>query len=209
LGNSPGILTTEFVNGWNNARAEQLVRAVELANKGIEVDSGDPWSYVALAYGHLYLKQFGEAERAAERSIELAPNFAAGHGILGRVRDYAGSPADAIDCFETALRLDPQVPDIYLQFLGHAQFSLGRYTEAEATFKRRLIRNPHSDVSRVFLASLYGHTCRLEEARTAWREALEINPEYPLERMRAVVPYKDPSRFDFLLDGLCKAGLPE
>ncbi len=109
--------------------------------------------------------------------------------------------------FEQALRLDPQY-DLALQFLGRAQFGLRRYEAAEASFKRRLIHKPRSDMSRAFLASLYGHLGRLDEARQAWREVMEINPDYSAAHSRRVLPYRDPAWFDHFAEGLKKAGLP-
>ena len=82
-----------------------------------------------------------------------------------------------------------------------------RFDEAEAAFKRRLIRMPRSDVTRAYLAALYGHTGRHEEAREMWRELMAINPKYSLERWRRVMPYRNPETLDRLLDGLRKADL--
>jgi adenylate cyclase len=64
-------------------------------------------------------------------------------------------------------------------------------------------------MTRAFLASLYGHTGRPEEAREMWRELLEINPDFSVERVRRVLPYRDPAWFDRFDGGLAKAGLPE
>ena len=93
--------------------------------------------------------------------------------------------------------------------MGRAQFVLERYDEAETNFKLRLIRAPRSDMTRAFLSSLYGHTGRHEEARQMWRELLEINPDFSVEHLRRVLPYRDPAWFDRFLDGLRKACLPE
>ena len=86
-----------------------------------------------------------EAERSVQRSIELDPNLAEGYGGLGNVVDFAGQHQRALPLFERAMRLDPQF-DIWIQAYGRAQYALERYDDAEATFKRRLIRMPRSDV---------------------------------------------------------------
>jgi adenylate cyclase len=92
--------------------------------------------------------------------------------------------------------------------LGRAQFSLKRYAEAEATFKRRLIHMPKSDVTRAYLASLYGHTGRPEEARQVWRELMEINPSYTFEHTQRILPYTNRAPLEHFAEGLRKAGLP-
>jgi adenylate cyclase len=73
--------------------------------------------------------------------------------------------------------------------------------------RRRLVRNPDSDISRVLLASSHGHLGELEDARTQWREALRINPHYSLEHRRQVLPYKDASEIEHFIAGLRKASL--
>jgi adenylate cyclase len=72
-----------------------------------------------------------------------------------------------------------------------------------------VLLNPRTDESWAYLASLYGHTGRIKEARAMWEEVMRVNPEYSLERMRRILPYKNPKQFDFFVDGLRKAGLPE
>ncbi len=156
----------------------------------------------------MWLRQLDDAECAVQRAIELDPNLAEAYGILGNVLDFAGQHERAIKLFEQAMRLDPQF-DLWIQAGGRAQFALERFDEAEASFKRRLIRMPHSDVTRAYLASLYGHIGRHEEARQMWRELTEINPKYSLEHMRRVMPYKSPATLDRFVDGLRKAGLSQ
>ncbi len=107
----------------------------------------------------MMLRRLGEAETETRRAIELDPNFSLSHGALGNVLHFAGRHEQALESFEQALRLDPQF-NVWLHALGRAQFALGRYAEAEALFKRRLIHMPTSDVTRAYLASLYGQTGR-------------------------------------------------
>ena len=114
-----------------------------------------------------------------------------------------------IELVNRGLRLDPHYSDIYLHILAQAYFQLDRYEEAIDLLKRRLIRNPATDISRVLLAASYGHLGRIEESRAMWAEALQVNPDYSLEHRRQILPYKDPCDFDRLVEGLRKAGLPD
>jgi adenylate cyclase len=94
-----------------------------------------------------------------------------------------------------------------LHFQAQAMFQLGRYEDAVASLKRRLVRNPGTDVSRVLLAASYGHLGRFAEARAAWQEVLRVNPDYSLEYRRKVLPYKNPADFERVVDGLRKAAI--
>jgi tetratricopeptide (TPR) repeat protein len=130
------------------------------------------------------------------------------HFVLGLVLLYSGRSEEALGCFDRALALDPFWSDI-LQLQAQAVYQLGRYPEAAALLKRRILRNPDTDTSRVWLAAAYGQMGQFEEAREAWREALRVNPAYSLEHRRKVLPYKNPEDFGKVIDGLRKAGLPE
>jgi adenylate cyclase len=86
---------------------------------------------------------------------------------------------------------------------------LGQFEDATVLLKRRLLRDPKSDISRVLLAACYGHLGRVVDARAEWAAALRVNPVYSLEHRRRVLPYKDPGAFERIVEGLRKAGLPE
>ncbi len=103
--------------------------------------------------------------------------------------------------------LDPLYPELVLQFLADAHFSLGAYPQAIATIERRLARNPQSESAFALLASCYGHLGRPEESRRAWEQALKINPAFSMDRRRRVLPFRNPEDFERRVEGLRKAGL--
>ncbi len=107
------------------------------------------------------------------------------------------------------MRLNPQYPNIHLHFLAHAHFVQGNYEEAVALLKRRIRLHPETDISRVLLVSCCGHLGREDEARNAWAEVFEINPNYSIGQKARVLPYKNPADWDRFIEGLRKAGLPE
>jgi adenylate cyclase len=200
------ISFAEYANQWNNATAENLTRALELARKAIEMDDTEPQAYTSLALTLSWMRRLDEAEQAAERAVALAPNLADAYTGLGNVRDFQGRHEDAIALYTRAYRLDPQF-DMSLHFLGRALLALGRFDEAEIAFKRRLTLTPRSDMSRFYLACLYGLTGRYEEARRCWQEALAVNPKFSVDHLRRALPYKDPAVLDRLVKGLQDAGV--
>jgi len=201
-------VATEYLNGWNDAGPDRLDQALALARKAYDADSTDAFACNALAISLMWLRRLDEAEPLARRAVELDPNFSQGYGGLGNALHFAGKHAEAIVAYEQALRLDPEF-NIWIHALGRAQFTLGGYADAEATFKRRLIHMPHSDVTRAYLASLYGHTGRAEEAQRVWRELMEINPNYTAEHTLRILPYKDRAPLEQFVEGLRKAGLAQ
>ena len=60
---------------------------------------------------------------------------------------------DAIGHIKRAMRLNPQYPFFYLWTLGHAYYLTERNTEAIATFKQLVARNPNFVPAHAFLAA--------------------------------------------------------
>jgi len=140
--------------------------------------------------------------------IELDPNFAQGHSATGLALMYAGRPAEALEAFAIAKRLDPHHASIVLHFMAQTHFSLGEYETAAKQLLERIARTPATDSSRMMLASCYGHLGRADDARAAWAELLKVNPDFSLAQRERVLPYKNAADFQRIVEGLAKAGLP-
>jgi TolB-like protein/class 3 adenylate cyclase/tetratricopeptide (TPR) repeat protein len=197
----------DHLNRWSASSSGSLEQASEAASRAVALDDFDASAHWALAVVSLYLRRHDTAISEAERSISLAPNLADGHITLGHALYYSGRTEEALPHFDRAIALNPYYPNIYLHFQAQAMFQLGRYEEAIGFLKRRIVRNPNTDVSRVLLAASLGHLGQLEAARDEWHEVFRISPDYSLEHRRNVLPYKNPADFDRVVEGLRKAGL--
>ena len=197
----------DYINQWTQP-AERSVRLhSELARRAVSLDDRDSFAHVQLGFAHLVSRQHELAIAEGEKAIALDSSFAHARFDLAWTLHYTGRQMETLDMLDEAMRLDPHFPDMILHLRALAYFQLGRYEDAVATLKRRLIRNPNTDVSHVLLAACYGHLGRFAEARAAWREALRINPDYSLEHKRKVLPYKNPGDFEHIVDGLRKASV--
>jgi adenylate cyclase len=200
------VTFAEYANRWNDATADNLVRALELAHKAIETDETEPQGHIAMAIVFSWTRRLDAAERHAERAIELDPNSPDGYTGLGNVREFQGRPEEAIPLYTRAYRLDPQW-DMALHFMGRALLALDRFDEAETAFKRRLTFAPRSDMSRFYLACLYARTGRQDEVHAMWRELFEVNPSFSIDHVKQSLPYADPTWLDRAVEGLHKAGI--
>ncbi|APO77921.1 adenylate cyclase 4 (plasmid) [Rhizobium etli 8C-3] len=197
----------DYANQWSSAWSTAMEQAEMFATRAVALDDRYPYAHWALGMIELYSRRHDVAICEAKRLIALAPNLAEGYENLGYALHYSGRSAEALACFDRAIALNPYYPDVYLHFQAQAMFQLHRYKEAIDILKRRLVRNPGTDVSRVLLAASYGHLGRFEEARHEWQEVFRVNPDYSLEHRRKVLPYKNPEDFELVVDGLRKAGL--
>jgi len=198
-----------YLNQWNETADRPLEQAYKLAQKAVALDETDPSAHHALGSNYLWKREHNQAITELERAIALDPNFAGAYAVLGLTLHYAGRSEEAIELINRGMSLDPHYTDIRLHWLAQAYFQLRRYEEAIDFLKRRLIRKPDTDISRVLLAASYGHLGQIDEAKVQWEDVFRINPDYSLEHRKQVLPYKDPADFDHIVEGLRKASLTE
>ena len=165
---------------------EDLAKAVEQLRRAIELDPGyaDAWAALARAYavqaGSAFApveESVANARKAAERSLALDPNLAAGHSILGWIKSGYEWEWKAADLeFKRALELDPGSAGI-LANAGLIAQGLGRFGESIQLYRRAITRNPlqGGQYANLAIALLYAN--RLDEAEAACRQAIELRPE--------------------------------
>jgi TolB-like protein/DNA-binding SARP family transcriptional activator/Tfp pilus assembly protein PilF len=193
----------EFVNGWVTDDGHVHV-GMQYARKAMELDAEDAHAHQAVAMISLFRKDYEVAEREAEKAIACGPSYFGAHMSHGQVLDFTGRHAAGIEAFQRAHRLDPG-SDLLVHLIGRAQFGAGLNADAAKSFERRILRAPRTDMSRAYLASIYGAEGKLDEARRLWGEIMTINPKFSIERLKRVLPYKDASWFDRFASGLAAA----
>jgi adenylate cyclase len=202
------VRVQEHINEWRNQSEEPLEQSCDLAKTAIALDEADPDAHNALGCAYLWLRRHDMAITEYERTIALDPNNArACRDRLGPSLGRAVSRSTGPN--HRGMRLDPQYPDAYNHILAQVYFGLGRFEEAASLLKRRIIRKPDTDISRVLLAAIYGYLGRSEDARAQWGDALAANPNFSLEQRRRVLPYRDPADFQQVIEGLRKAGIAQ
>ncbi len=202
-------LANKYANGWAEAPVKALDEAERAARQAVNLDERYPYALWSLAMTLSWRRRNDEALAAAEKAIVFNPSFSDGHSMVGVLLHFAGRSAEAIGFFDRAMALDPHFNSIILYFRAQAAYQLEQYAEAASLLRRRILRNPETDTSRMLLAASQGQMGLIEEAHAAWRELLRINPAYSVEQRRSVLPYKNPADFERIVEGLRKAGLPE
>jgi adenylate cyclase len=184
---------------------ESLKKCIELYKKAIALDDSFAMAYAGLGYSLMMARKYDEAIAQAERALELEPSSA------DVVFAYAGillfTGGESIPFFESAIRLNPKPPNIYLRHYATALRNAGRYEDAVAQVKKAIEREPRDIVSYIVLAATYSMAGREKEGRAAAAEVLKINPKFSLESYARIQPYKDPAPKERLIDSLRKAGL--
>ena len=201
-------LTRGYRYQWTDlSMVEARERALELANKAVELSHTTPQIYWALAYVRLHRREYNEAEKAAKQSITLSPNYADGYAILANIANWRGKWSEAVNYIKKAIELNPHYTFQYPSTLGLSYYSLGRYQEAAAALKESLNRNESALNPRLFLAANYIQLNQIEDA--AW-EVEQINanrPDIGLSNLDTVLPFEDKKYLIALKKELQRAGL--
>ena len=197
----------DYVNAWSNDPEHSLRIGLELAQQAVGMAEDQPNGHFALGMACMWSRELDRARAEAQRGLALSPNSVELLMLMAHIQIFSGDPAGALETLDASMRLDPHYPEVLLQFLADARFSLGEYEQAIAAIEQRLARNPQSETAYALLASCYGHLGRPEESRQAWEHALQINPGFSIERRRRVLPFRNPEDFERRVEGLRKAGL--
>ena len=133
-----------------------------------------------LTFGYEDLGQHEEAIAEGKRSVELQPNGAMIHGLLGFI---------------------PVV--IYM-------FRIIFTDEKSLTlYKQALLRSSEAYTIHMSLAITYALLDRQKEADAAVKKVLELYPSFSIERFSTTLPNKNQVDLKFLVGAMRKAGLPE
>jgi adenylate cyclase len=160
---------------------------------------------------HYWAGHRDEAIASAERAIELDPSLSRAYRVLGALIALAGRPDDGVAKIETGMRLDPRDPRMWrsLQNLAVAHLVAERLAEAADAAQRSLQHKPEDHNTHVLLAISYAHLGRIDEARSAFREVLRLQPDYSLAGVRQIFAVANDDFVERLVAGLRKAGLEE
>lgn len=203
------VLATAFRRGWTDAPVETSDRALELAKDGVALDDSIPQTHWALGYVHLFRKEYEQAERAAAESIEIAPNYADGYGLLALISNNLGKPQRAVELIETGMRLNPYYTWDYPFNLGWAYYTLGSYEQAVEQLENAHERNPNAVPVKVFLAASYVRAGRQEDAEWLAGEIQTMSGTETISHTDKTIPMANPKYKKQLLEDLRKAGLPD
>ncbi|WP_457583672.1 adenylate/guanylate cyclase domain-containing protein [Ensifer canadensis] len=197
----------DYINDWSSDPEQSLRTGRALAEQAVAMADDQPDCHCALSVACMWMRELDRAKDEAHLGLALAPNSVQLHMALAHALIFSGDPKAALAELDISMRLDPLYPEVLLQFLADAHFSLGAYETAILAIEARLMRNPHSETAFALLASCHGHLGHQEQSRQAWNRALELNPNFSIPRRRRVLPFRNPEDFERRVEGLRKAGL--
>jgi tetratricopeptide (TPR) repeat protein len=91
--------------------ANDAGRAVELARRAIEADSGNPFAHYQLGLAASKAGDWGTAAQALTKAVELKPDFAYAHYYAALAYQRQRQLPKTADHFDAFLRLAPDAPE--------------------------------------------------------------------------------------------------
>lgn len=156
---------------------------------------------------------YNDALKEFEAAIALDPNDSWTYAYAAYALIWAGRQAEAEARIQTAMRLDPYPPPLFLFYQGLAQFAQDRLAEAAATLEKAVRLGPEDPWPMLYLAATYGRSDRTKEATevmTAFN-AFQVKrggmPFLTDQITWKTFPLAPPEKFR-LLEGLRRAGVP-
>ncbi len=188
--------------------------AVTLAEKSVAMDDSNAEARSLLGYVRLFQKEYDKALVEGTKAVGLDPNNAYSHSTLGHTMLFSGDFDGAIKMFHKAMRLSPYYPDWNLLHLGNAYYMSQRYQEAidawkhhHMLLKRRGLSERRFIIGHIGLAACYIRLGQKDLAKKHLKEVFRLNPNFTLENMHKLNPYRDPNHLEHITSALRKAGL--
>lgn len=176
---------------WPADTDQPMKKALQLANKALELDKDLPESYWAAAFAHLYEQNIDKGHELLNHALMLNPNYADAYALLAANYLSRGMPEKLIEMMAKAYRLNPAGGYLYDLQLGRAYYFMGDYELALNYFTEGLARNPTFIDMQMYTAANYVRLGRFEEAGWMILEAKQFNPDFDPHTWVKTYPFLD------------------
>jgi TolB-like protein len=205
-------LEQRLTRGWPPAGQDDPETAIALARRAIAAGSDDAMALVAAGFVLVMVaRDYDTGLDAVRRALKLNPGAGFVVFLSSAALVFGGSPEDALVHAERSMVLSPMDPGffMFLTVTGIAYLFSGRPDQALELAKRSVALYPDWDTTYWVLVPAYIQLDRLADARAALAKLISLSPGLTASGARQRLPIRNPASLDMVLDGLCKAGLPD
>ncbi len=135
VGSFPGYADAWRMLGECHIRQRNYVAAAEAFRRLVNLTPRDGKAFARYAAVSMEAGNFDEGLAAARRAIEVDPDVAGAHLLLGRYYRGRGDVAAAVRELEAERRVAPRSPKVYA-YLAECYSALGETAAAEAAYRR-------------------------------------------------------------------------
>jgi len=185
-------------------RQGRFSKALEVAHKGLAIDSDNPRLFVMAARAELSMGNIEKAIELFNLAAEFDPTDVHPFIYLGYAYSLLDRNQEAKEHYEIATRMYPNRIDV-LENLGAIQASLGENADAIETLEKAIELEPGKWSLHMRLAAALRQTERFDEARAALQDALRLNPYSPVLLDQIAKLYATVGNYEFARQALEQA----
>jgi TolB-like protein/Tfp pilus assembly protein PilF len=214
-----GLAAADIADGGNSFVADPAAAFAAAEAKLTEALSSFPdhaRGHAFLGYVKILTKRAVEGIAECEHALTLDRNLADAHAFIGLGKIFTGRAEEAEAHIDQALRLSPRDTSAYVWLTegGIAKNHLGDWEQAVLWCRRAIEANRNYPEAHFHLAAALARLGRLDEARSAVKAGLMLNPSFTVSRARInwTAMSDDPAhpvQLAPIFEGLRIAGLPE
>jgi tetratricopeptide (TPR) repeat protein len=164
-----------FVKGKRLYSKGDYKGAAEAYERSVSSDPKFARGYVELGSAYRGLEDYAQAEKAFAKAVSIEEDSCAQCG-LGMVYHLQHKNREAEAALKRAIELNPGDECAFYQ-LGSLYYDEERYQEAIQAFLTETLLRPRAGTYH-FIGNSYRYTGKFDEAVSAYRDALRLNPEY-------------------------------
>ncbi|XP_037085740.1 cell division cycle protein 27 homolog [Pollicipes pollicipes] len=146
-------------------------------------------------------KEHETAIRFFTRAVQVTPQFAYGHTLLGHEYVLTEELDKALACFRRAVSIDPRHYNAWYG-IGMIFYKQERYTMAEMYFKSALAINPQSSVLMCHVGVVQHNLQKTDAALATLNRAIALDPVNPLCKFHRASVFLSSDRLQEALDEL-------
>ena len=173
-------------------------------------------AHMVLGVVEIFTKRAAQGIAECEHALALDRNLANAHAQIGFGKILIGRAEETEAHVAEALRVSPRDTTAYIWMtnVGVAKNHLGSHEQAVAWCRRAIEANRNYPLPHFVLGVALAHLGRLDEARSAVKAGLALNPSFTVSRFHALsTAFSDDPTYlaqrETILDGLRMAGVPE
>ncbi|MFO7551161.1 MAG: winged helix-turn-helix domain-containing protein [Haliea sp.] len=192
--------------GWPSPAPDPLDTALALAKKGVALNPELPQAHWVLAHVQLFRKSYREGAEAAQRAIELEPNFADSYITLAVCKMHFGAAQEAMQLVRKGMLLNPKYPAAYASVRGQLHFFLGEHEQALLALREAIRLNANLPTPRAFLIVVLRELDRLDEADWEAEQLKILAPKFTADSVAGMFPLSEAGIIRKMQDQLRQAG---
>jgi TolB-like protein/class 3 adenylate cyclase/Tfp pilus assembly protein PilF len=203
-------------NSFVTDRAAAFAAAKAKLTKALSSIPDHARGHMVLGFVDIVTKLAAQGIAECEHALALDQNLAHAHSLVGFGKICIGRAEDTEAHVVEALRLSPRdtTAHIWMTIAGTAKNRLGSWEQAVAWLRRAIEANRNYPHPNFEMGASLAQLGRLDEAHSAVKAGLALNPAFTLSQARALLTAAsdDPTylaQLEPIFDGLRKAGLPE